>query len=128
MSKFIELKTKKARREFITEKVMTDDRWLIKGLLTIFDHQTADEQRRDATEVHNGVGFGAFDVELMSSFSKQVIERGGRELVESKQQILATSLMSPKQVEICRRKMKKYCAQLARIADMKNPIAKKAKA
>jgi hypothetical protein len=47
MSKFCELTTKKARREFIQAKVTTDPRWMIKGLLTIYQHQTEDEQRED---------------------------------------------------------------------------------
>lgn len=127
MNKFVELTTKKARREFIQAKVATDPRWMIKGLLTIYQHQTEDEQRQDVTKVHNGVGFGAFDAEIMSSIAKRLIQKGAKSAIEHNQPIILQQYLSPKEEVIVRHKMKKYAGQLARIADQKAPLVKKQK-
>jgi len=124
MSDFTELKTKKARLEFIRQKVVSDDRWMIKGLLTIYEYQTIDEQQSEMVKVHNGVGFSRIDAEILTSFAKRAIQRGALEAIKTANGLKASSFFSPTQEDLCRRKMARYAGQLARIANLKNPIKK----
>ena len=103
---FNELKTKKARRQFIRERLGTDLRWAIRGLLRIFDNQTADEQRAEETRVWNNIGFTGADAHILSSFAKQVLKR--RSLSEKQQRLLF-------------KKMPKYAAQLESVSSEKKP-------
>jgi len=88
-------------RVMIQENMRDSYHWLTRGILAIYDRQTADEQTTEQTRYHNGVGFGATDAEILSSFAKQL--QKGRTL-------------SQKQVTIATRLMMKYAMQLARIA------------
>ena len=102
MTHYDDLKFKKDKVAFIREKVATDPRWAVKGLLRIFEYQTATEQACETTQEHNGVGFTGVDAEILSSFAKQVNK--GRN-------------MSPKQMAIIYKKMPKYAKQLMLIAE-----------
>lgn len=104
MTKYNELKTKKSKIEFLKGKLSTDQRWVCRAVTTIFEYQTADEQRSEMTSYHNGVGFSGADAEILSSFAKQ-INRGRS--------------MSQKQLAILFKKMPKYARQLMVIADQK---------
>lgn len=73
-----------------------------RGILAIFEYQTREEQNTDSTRIHNGVGFNAFDAEILSSFAKQLGQ--GRTLTQ-------------KQFSIAQKKMVKYAKQLTRIAN-----------
>lgn len=128
MSEFASLTTKKARREFILAKVTTDPRWMVQGLITIFEHQTQDEQNSDTTNQHNGVGFSSFDAEIMSSIAKRAINKGLKNALRNKQPIILGQYFSPREEEIIKKRMTKYAGQLARFADQKQPLVKKAKA
>ena len=99
-----DLKFKKDKIAFIRERVGTDQRWAIKGLLRIFEYQTANEQATESTNEENGVGFTGVDAEILSSFAKQINK--GRN-------------MSPKQMAIIYKKMPKYAKQLMNIAEEK---------
>jgi len=88
-------------RVMIQENMEESYHWLTRGILAIFNRQTADEQCADQTKWHNGVGFGAVDAEILSSFAKQI--ENGRTL-------------SRRQTEVARKCMRKYAMQLARIA------------
>jgi len=88
-------------RVMIQENMNESYHWLIRGILCIFARQTADEQSVNQTKWHNGVGFGAVDAEILSSFAKQI--ENGRTL-------------SQRQIEVARKCMRKYAMQLARIA------------
>jgi len=57
-------------RETIKEKILTDDRWLERGILAVYRLQTADEQNTETTSEHNGVGFNAFDARSGSYYAK----------------------------------------------------------
>ena len=94
---YTELKFKKDRIAHIKEQVKVDARWAIRGLLRIYEDQTAEEQSVGHTREHNGVGFTGVDGEIMSSFAEQ-INRGRN--------------MSPKQMALIHKKMPKYAAQL----------------
>jgi len=97
MTQFQELQTKKARVAHIREQLANDQRWAIRGMLRVFENQTADEQQSDTTKFHNNIGFTGSDARLLSSFSKQVMK--GRS-------------MSNKQMAIIMKKMPKYAGQL----------------
>lgn len=81
----------------IRHNILIDDRWLARALLAIYKNQTTDEQCTQGTKYRNGLGFGAADAEILTSFSQQLINRG---------------MLSSKQLEIARKKMGKYCKQL----------------
>jgi hypothetical protein len=85
----------------IKDNILADSIWMARGILAIYDRQTEDEQNNETTRYHNGVGFGAVDANILSSFAKQL--QKGRSL-------------SPKQTQIAHKNMPKYCQQLARIA------------
>ena len=92
----------KYTKEFIREGLNVSDKWLIRGLLAIYAHQTNDEQNSEMTVEDNGIGFNGCDATILSSIAKQV-QRSGT--------------MSPKQTVIVRKKMLKYSGQLAKIAN-----------
>jgi len=88
-------------KEFIIEKLVTDQRWLMRGIAAIYEKQTYDEQQSEATKEDNGVGFNGIDAYILSSFAKQI--KAGRTL-------------STKQLAIAQKKMPKYARQLLSIA------------
>ena len=85
----------------IKDNILSDSIWMARGILAIYQQQTLDEQNSETTKHDNGVGFGATDAQILSSFAKQL--QKGRSL-------------SPKQTIIANKNMPKYCRQLARIA------------
>lgn len=91
------LKYKYERIAFLKEMLKTDSRWAIRGLLRIYEDQTAEEQAVGDTCVHNGVGFSGVDGEILSSFAEQINK--GRN-------------MSPKQMALIHKKMPRYAGQL----------------
>ncbi len=86
----------------IRAKLESDNVWLCRGLVAIFNKQTAEEQRDGRTEVDNGIGFNGADAELLTSYAMQYQERG---------------FLTPKQITFTRKKMLKYAGQLAKIAN-----------
>tara|TARA_R110000751_G_scaffold71196_5_gene143986 strand:- start:1232 stop:1552 length:321 start_codon:yes stop_codon:yes gene_type:complete len=99
-SEIIEAPITQAAR-MIKDNILAEPIWMARGILAIYDRQTADEQSNETTRYHNGVGFGAMDANILSSLAKQL--KRGRAL-------------SPKQTQIANKNMPKYCKQLARIA------------
>lgn len=95
-------KTKKERKEKVKALLQSSDKAVCRGLLRIYERQTASEQRADTTTDANGVGFSAFDAEILSSFAKQLLQ--GKTL-------------SPRQMELARKKVVRYAGQLAEIAE-----------
>ena len=88
--------------DFIREKMATDDRWLLRGLLAIYKKQTDSEKMAQETFVKNGVGFNGLDGQIMSSIAEFYMNR---------------NYITPKQTTVVRRKMGKYAGQLAKIAN-----------
>jgi hypothetical protein len=101
-TKYTDLKTKKDKIAFIRDKLLLDGRWAVRGLLKIYDYQTASEQNIGATTDHNNVGFSGVDSEILSSFAEQL--KNGRTLSENK-------------MKYVHKYMPKYARQLQRIAD-----------
>jgi len=90
-------------KEFIQEKIRTDIRWVIRTLEVLFNRQTSEEQTSLQTYNNNGRGFNGMDGNILSSFYLQVQKR--------KLQNHPT-LLSEKQIEICRKKLPKYWKQV----------------
>lgn len=88
-------------KEAIRTRLESNDTWLVRGLLAIFARQTAEEQSAGFTKEDNGIGFNGADAEILTSFANQIKTRG---------------FLTPKQIEIARKKMLKYAGQLVRIA------------
>jgi hypothetical protein len=66
---------KKQIESFIRNKISTDDRWALRTLIIMYEHQTADEVRIEQTKMNNSIGFTGFDAKLMTSFAKQYLSR-----------------------------------------------------
>ena len=101
---YSDLTKDKDRVVFIKEKLATDDRWLIRGLLKIYEQQTADEQATRTTRVTNAIGFSAFDADFLTGMAKRVQDG---------------YMLTPKQQIATRKAMAKYAGQLVRIARLK---------
>ena len=97
-------------RVMIQENLEESDAWVIRGVLAIYNRQTADEQQSQCTKHYNKVGFSGVDSQILSSFAQQIL----RHRVESHPRF--ASPLSPRQLEIARAKMRKYAGQLARVA------------
>lgn len=95
-------------RDEIASKLATDDRWLVRGILAIYERQTADERASQTTRHYNGIGFNAWDAGLLSSFAQQILRRQATGRLD---------LLSPAQIAKARPKMRKYATQLAAIAN-----------
>lgn len=80
------------------------DRMTEAAIVRLFDYQTANEQEAATTSEANGVGFGAFDAELLTSFAQQL--KAGRHLSE-------------KQLALAHKKVRKYWKQLGHLAEQK---------
>ena len=105
-------------KEFIAEKIQVDNVWLWKGVLAIYKKQTDTEQVAGMTREHNNVGFNAVDSVILSSFAKQIIRWEAAPANARR----FTCPLSPRQLEIAKRKMKKYAGQLAAIANANIPV------
>ncbi len=105
MSVYSELTTKKSRIAFLREMLACEVRWAVKGLVTIYEYQTADEQSCGDTREHNNVGFTGADGYILSSFAEQVNAKRFKG--------------SEKQMDILFKKMPKYAKQLDTIAQSK---------
>lgn len=90
------------RVTFIRRQLATRPEWALRGLVRIYEAQTADEKRSGLTTHENGVGFTGADAELLSSFARQYLG-GGR--------------LSGRQMDLLLAKMPKYARQLSAIAD-----------
>lgn len=74
----------------------------IKALLWMYAFQTDSEKASKQNKEFNGVGFRGIDSKLLTSFAKQFIEKG---------------FLSPKQLDIVRRKMYFYVKQLVKLVN-----------
>jgi hypothetical protein len=90
--------------ETVRTKLLTDDAWLVRGLLAVFALQTEDERVEGNTTHQNGVGFNGVDAPFCTSLVEQFRSRGS---------------LSPKQIAALRKIMPKYSGQLASLANRK---------
>lgn len=99
--------TKAQAINMIKANLVANDKWLIRGILAIHARQTADEQSSHATKHHNSIGFNGLDGGILSSFADQI-----KAWVPSERR---PQPLSPRQLEIARKKMPKYAGQLLSI-------------
>jgi hypothetical protein len=104
-----EIKTKKARKQYIFDLLMNDDRALWKGLYTIYQYQTEEEKDCEDTVYDNGVGFNALDARFLTSLAQQY-EKNKR-------------VGSLNQTAALRKRLTKYTNQLRIVADRKQGVA-----
>ena len=88
----------------IVELLENNDKAVERALVVIFNNQELDEQSSDSTHKANGIGFTAFDAEILSSFAKHILK--GRSL-SVKQMAIAR-----KQDKFGNMKIAKYWKQL----------------
>ncbi len=96
-------------KDEIKENLLKNDVWVHRGVVAIYNFQTAEEQEVEDTTEHNGVGFNGVDGHILSSFAKQIIKWNSNQKFPSP--------LSPKQMTLARKKIVKYSGQLAKIAN-----------
>ncbi len=84
-------------KDAVKALLSTNDKAVCKGILRIYEHQTADERATSSTTHDNGVGFSGFDARILSSFAKQ---------------LLNNHTLTPKQMDVARSRTLKYAGQL----------------
>jgi hypothetical protein len=90
-------KTEHLSQEFIHAQLDASQEAVEAALLAIYERQTAEERLHAFTHVENGVGFSKFDAEFCTSLCVQ-LQRGRK--------------LTPRQLEVARRKTKRYWRQL----------------
>ena len=88
--------------EKIKELIDKNDKMVAKSIIKIYELQTEDEKGLMSTKESNGVGFNSIDSFILTSFAEFYMERG---------------YLSPKQIQIGRKKIKKYAGQLLGIIE-----------
>jgi hypothetical protein len=92
----------------LQNKLATDKAWALRALVRIAKEQTDEEQVKDRTELHNGVGFRVCDAFILTRMAK-ALEQYGR--------------LTPKQLALVMRKVPVYARQLIRLTGI-DPIRK----
>ena len=92
---------RKWTKEEIRFKMDTNNEWLYRGLLAIYDRQTADEKNDGVTKHENSVGFSGCDSSFLSNAARFYKQAG---------------FLTPRQLSKVRKAMLKYAEQLAKIA------------
>ena len=93
-------------KESIQELLDRSDEAVYRAMIQIYNRQTADEQKYQDTHLYNSVGFTGVDANIMSSFTEYYKK---------------FNKLSPKQMAIARKKMKKYWKQLLSVIRDANP-------
>jgi hypothetical protein len=104
-------------RTELLQQIATNDTIAVSALIALYGRQTADEQTAETTAHSNGVGFNGTDAGILSSFAKQAIE--WRAAKKAGQAVRFASPLSPRQMELLRKKLPKYARQLEEIAEEK---------
>lgn len=96
--------TKVWDKEGLVALLQTNDKAVCRALQVLYASQTAAEQCHHHTSEENGVGFSKVDSEILSSFAEFYAARG---------------YLTPRQMELARKRVKKYWMQLLRAAAAK---------
>lgn len=94
--------SQKWTRAQIMAAIETNPNWLERGIVAIYNKQVQDEKRDETTKYHNRVGFRPNDAKRLSYYAKWIIS--GHHI-------------SGHHVNIAKVRMRKYCRQLAKIAN-----------
>jgi hypothetical protein len=105
-------KVEKELKEKFIYNMINDNRWLERGVYAIWKKQTEDEKFQKQTIDDNGVGFGALDAGILTSFGNQLDKR----FKDRNNTNTWGSYLSEKQHVIARRLMPKYAGQLVYIS------------
>lgn len=111
-----EIVPEKLSIDFIRDRIRTEDKWLFRAILAIYEKQTYSEQNGHRPEEKNGEGYNKFDIDLMSSFAEQLLkqEKKGEKL-----------FLTVTQKKVARNRIMKYASQLLKIAEKKKGIKNK---
>lgn len=60
--------------ETVKAKLATNQKWVERAIVVLYEHQTADEQQQDSTIEANGVGFNAFDAPTLSYYAEWLLK------------------------------------------------------
>lgn len=96
--------TQSSVKSFLKNKLATDKAWALRGLVRIYERQTASEKSTQNTHELNGIGFSGCDAEILSSFAEQYGRRGD---------------LSEKQMALVFRKLPRYWNQIRSLIDPK---------
>ena len=102
--KSVEVNGKAWTQDMIKELIRTNDKAVVRALLVIYNYQTDSEKAWGETKFDNGIGFNGVDANILTSFAQQVNARG---------------FLSPKQMDIARKKMLKYSGQILKHMELK---------
>ena len=94
--------TKIWTKEEILSGIQTNNKWVERGVVAIYNKQTEDEKMTESTNKKNGIGYSGCDAHLMSYYAKW---------------ILSGKSLSGKHLEKARKKISKYANQLTKIAN-----------
>jgi len=94
----------KYSKEDMKKLLETRDDAVVRAIVVLYTYQTTEEQKCKQTMLYNNVGFNGADSKILSSFAEQ-INKGYK--------------LSPKQMNLAKRKIMKYAGQLAKIANEK---------
>lgn len=86
----------------IKNLLLTNDKFVMKATVKIFEKQTEDEKAADSTGHSNGVGYNGTDAFIMSRFAKYYLAKG---------------YLTVNQLVIAKRKIQKYAKQITTIAN-----------
>jgi hypothetical protein len=89
--------------------LLSNDKILCNSILALYACQEADEQQSSATRHKNGMGFNGTDAYILSSFAQQI--RNSKQ-AEKEGTFKYATWLSPKQLDLARKKMPKYANQL----------------
>jgi len=87
----------------IEDRLQKSDEMVRRSLLKLYGRQTPDEVSNGETRITNKVGFNKYDANLLSSLSEQLLKR---------------NLLSPRQIEVARKRLLKYSLQLTFLANI----------
>jgi hypothetical protein len=105
-SEFFALPTKKAKVAFVRERLGSDQRWMLRGLVAIYtQNQTLDEKAERAAKYSNGIGFTVQDADFLTGMAKCA---------------MANRSFTPNQLSAIRKCMPKYARQLVNLALSRN--------
>lgn len=98
-----------SRKAEIQKLLDTNDRAVCRAIIVIYNRQTEAEKCSATTQEDNGIGFSGVDATILSSFAEQLLGINRR----------AVPMLSARQLEIARPKIRRYWKQLLDAADQK---------
>lgn len=97
MTKYTDKQGNVWNKESIQKLLDYNDKAALRALKVVYDNQTASEQEWETTRDNNGIGFTGVDAKIMTSIHKWHVNKG---------------YVSPKQMKVIRRKIRKYWRQV----------------